>query len=353
MNESLGQLFMIGVSGLELKTEEADFIRDQNIGGVILFAHNYESPAQVAELCNSIQKLRGEYPLFISVDHEGGRVQRFKKNFTHFPSLKKMGEVDSPKLVFEAHQIMGRQLKAVGVNLDFSPCCDILTNEINTVIGDRSFGTTPEIVEKNVSAAIRGLQTSGVLACGKHFPGHGGTTKDSHFDLPLVKTPIEMMEKREWIPFMKAAKSRLDFMMMAHLLVEEIDTEFPTSLSPKAYELLRTVLKFKKIIITDDMEMKAVTDKYSFEEAATLAIKAGADMVIYRSFEKSVLAFEAFKERVAKKVILHQQIEDKVNIINEVKKRTLKDFQPVYIPAILKSLHNDQDQVVLEQIAKN
>src|SRR5690606_39015320 len=146
-----------------------------------------------------------EYPLFIAVDQEGGRVMRFKRHFTQFPAMMELAKLDSPKLIFEAHEVKAKELAACGINLSFDPVCDILTNPDNKVIGDRAYGSDVETVEKFISAAIRGLQTNGVLACAKHFPGHGGTTKDSHYDLPLVKTTVEEMRARELQPFIKAS----------------------------------------------------------------------------------------------------------------------------------------------------
>ncbi len=283
--DNFGQLIITGIKGLTLTPEETSFLKEDKIGGVILFSHNFEDPAQLAELINSIQKLRDEYPLFISVDHEGGRVIRFKKHFTQFPPMLELAKMNSPKLIYEVHEIMAKELASCGINLSFSPCCDVLTNPDNKVIGDRAFGDNVEDVEKHISAAIRGLQTNGIIACAKHFPGHGGTTKDSHFDLPLVKTTIEELKQVELLPFIKASKSRVEMMMMAHLMVDALDQELPTSLSPKAYEFLRSETKFSKLVITDDLEMKAISDRFTIEQSAVKALKAGADILLYRFAE--------------------------------------------------------------------
>ena len=183
----LGSLLITGIPGTVLSEEVKETLDRLKVAGIILFAHNYENPAQLAELINEIQTTRGDYPLFISVDHEGGRVMRFKKHFTQFPSMYELGCLNSPKLIFEAHSLMAKELRACGVNLSYSPVCDVWTNKDNKVIGDRAFGHDVDIVEKCLSAAIRGLQTNGVLGCAKHFPGHGDTLKDSHYDLPLIK----------------------------------------------------------------------------------------------------------------------------------------------------------------------
>jgi beta-N-acetylhexosaminidase len=347
--DSYGQLIISGIKGTTLSAEEAEIIRIEKIGGVILFAHNYEDPAQLAELVNAIQKQRDEYPLFISVDQEGGRVVRFKKHFTQLPSMMELAKFDSPKLIFEAHQIVAQELAACGINLSYSPCCDILTNSENKVIGDRAYGKDAETVEKFISAAIRGLQTHGVLACAKHFPGHGGTTKDSHYDLPLVKTTIEELRAREVLPFIKASKSRVEFMMMAHLMVDALDEQFPTTLSPKAYEFLRNETKFTKIVITDDMEMKAVADRFSIEEAAVLALNAGTDILLYRFLEDATKALGAIRKATKERVIKKENLVEKLGRVERCKKEHLSTYRPIYIPKITEAFNTPESKKLIEQ----
>jgi beta-N-acetylhexosaminidase len=350
--ENLGQLIICGIQGLSLLPEEAEFIEKEKLGGIILFAHNFHDPSQLAELVNSIQKLRDEYPLFISVDQEGGRVVRFKTHFTQFPSMLDISALNSPKIIFEVHQIMAKELAACGINLSFSPVCDVLTNPDNKAIGDRAFGSDAETVEKNISAAIRGLQTSGLLSCAKHFPGHGGTTKDSHVDLPLVKTTIEEMRSRELIPFVKASKARVEFMMMGHLQVDALDQNLPTTLSPRAYEFLRQETKFSKIVITDDMEMKAISDRFSVEEAALKSITAGADMLLYRKMSDADLALKALNEALKKRQIHKDVITEKLNRIEKCKKEFLSEYQPIYIPKITEVFNSNDARNLTEALKK-
>ena len=348
----VGQLFITGISGLAVTEEEKIFIRENNIGGVILFKHNYSDPGQLAELVNELQTLRDEYPLFISVDQEGGRVRRFQSHFTQFPSMFELGELDSPKLTFEVHKALGEELVACGVNVNYSPTCDIWSNESNKVIGDRAFGKNADIVERNVSAAIRGLHTSNVLACAKHFPGHGNTTKDSHFDLPFVKKSLEELRSEELIPFVKASKSRVEFMMMAHLVVDAIDKDLPCTLSPKAYEFLRSELKFKKIIITDDMEMKAITDHYGFSQAGKLALEAGADILLYRSLEKTKEVFESITENIKQQEIKKNILEPKIKRVLDCKKRFFGEYAPTYIPSLSKAFKPERYAQLLKAIGQ-
>lgn len=348
--DNFGQLIISGIKGTSLQADEIDFIKNENLGGVVLFAHNFEDPAQLAELVNSIQKLRDEYPLFIGVDHEGGRIVRFKKHFTQFPSMMEIAKLNSPKLVFEAHEVMGKELSACGINLSFSPCCDILTNPENKAIGDRAFGADAESVEKFISAAIRGLQTNGVLACAKHFPGHGDTTKDSHFDLPLVKTSLEELRQRELVPFVKASKSRVEFMMMGHLLVEALDEKLPTSLSARAYSFLREETKFTKLIITDEMEMKAISDRFSLEEACLMAFTAGSDIVLYRFMDDAKKALLAIREAVKKRTIRKELILEKIHRIELTKKEFLSGYQPIYIPKIVDAFNSPAGHKLIAQV---
>lgn len=348
----LGQMIITGISGLSLTDEEKNFVETENICGVILFANNYESPAQVAELINSIQVLRQEYPLFICVDHEGGRVMRFKTGFTFFPPMLEVAKLDSPKIVFEMASIMAEELKAVGVNLNMAPVCDIWNNEQNKVIWDRAFGTDHETVSKYVSAMIRGFETHELLSCAKHFPGHGNTLKDSHYDLPIVKKPLEEIRQEELQPFIKAIKARVDFVMMAHMIVEEIDPDLPCSLSPKAHDLLRKELKYKGLIISDDMEMKAIADRHGTGDAAVMAIKAGTDIIEYRTMDEAKKGLEGLKAAVKNKTLKNSEIQDRVQRITEKKKDFFKEYKPIYIPDIEKKVNLKTSQVFLEDVKK-
>ncbi len=351
MNE-IGQLIMTGISGKSLTDEERSFLESENIGGVLLFSHNYENPAQLAELVNNIQQTRKEYPLFIAVDNEGGRVFRFKSGFTQFPPMYDVGLTDSPKLCFHIAKIMADELSACGVNFNLAPVCDVWTNEKNKVIGDRAFGNDEETVSKFVSSIIRGLQTHGVLSCAKHFPGHGCTKKDSHFDLPIVKRTREELEEVEFKPFIKAIKSRVECVMMAHLIVDAIDENLPTSLSPAAYKILRDEFRHTKLIMTDDMEMQAITDHYGDGEAAVMAINAGADIVEYRSMEKAKIALEALKEAKKTKSLKADRIKDSLARVEEIKKEYLSEYKPIYIPEITKKINTGASQVLMKEIAQ-
>ena len=244
MNQ-VGKLFFTGLTGTSLSLDEQRFIKNHHLGGVILFAKNYENRAQLKSLCSEIKQINPE--ILIATDHEGGRVQRFREEFTEFPSMMEIAKLASPKLCFEVHEQMAKELQFCGVNVNLSPCTDILIDPNCKVIGDRSFGYTKEVVSELASSAVRGLQANGVLSCIKHFPGHGNTSIDSHDDLPTIHDSIETILDRDLFPFRRAAKSKAGFVMMAHLNIPALDEECITTISNKAYELCRKELRFSGI----------------------------------------------------------------------------------------------------------
>ena len=275
----------MGFNGKELADDTAAFISQAQIGGVILFSPNYENPAQVTTLINQIQECRaGELPLWITVDHEGGKVQRFRASFTRLPEADVIAKKNSPKLLFELSEMVAAELKSVGINVNFAPVADINSNPKNPVIGARAYGEDEDTVSKMVSAFVRGHLHQGVQPCVKHFPGHGDTTVDSHFALPKVEDSLESLREREFRPFTKSFKSGCRWVMTAHLLNPNLDPKYPATLSKRVLtDLLRDDLRYTGLIVSDDLEMKAIADHYGPEEAPRLAIEAGCDLLIYRT----------------------------------------------------------------------
>ena len=333
----LGQCFFIGFDGLELPASIEKFIKGNSIGGVTLFANNYQNPAQVAELINSIQALNKDLPLVIAVDHEGGKVQRFKKSFTKFPEARVIGDQDSPKLAFECAEIMAKELRTVGVNVVFAPVADINTNPKNPVIGLRAFGDNEQRVSKIVSAYARGFITNKIQCVVKHFPGHGDTAQDSHFHLPKIKTPLEMILGRELKPFVKAFKSHVEMVMTAHIIVEAIDPKIPATLSKKILqEILRDQLRFRGLILSDDMEMKAMTEHFGEIDAPLQALAAGVNVLLYHTEPHETRVFEGLLSKLTSPEGSEALtgLRDSVKRVEEFKKKNLLPYRPVYIPEI-------------------
>ncbi len=335
MTEKLGQLLIIGIRGPSLTADEADFIVANNIGGVILFARNIESPEQVHELCTSIQALRhrtrDKLPLLIGVDQEGGRVARMKPPFTQWPPLSYLGKLDSTSVAFKFALDMGTELRAVGINLDFAPCVDILTNPKNEVIGDRSVGSNPEQVAKITSALVRGYIKSGIIPCAKHFPGHGNTLLDSHFDLPIEDADIERLRSVELVPFKKVFRARLDMVMTAHIKFPKIDPDWPVTLSEKFLkDILRNDLRYRNLVISDDLDMKALASHYPVEEIPVRALAAGCDLLLYcNDFDHPKVALEALNKASKDHKLSAKQIDESYNRVVALKKEALAQPDPV------------------------
>jgi beta-N-acetylhexosaminidase len=349
--DALGELFMIGFSGLELSEDTSAFIAQARIGGVILFAHNYENPGQLSELTNEIQEHRSDLPLWISVDQEGGRVQRFKKGFTRIPDASSISAMDSPMLTFEVAEVIAKELKAVGVNLNFCPVADITTNPKNQVIGNRSFGVTEEIVTKMCTAMLRGHLVHGVQACVKHFPGHGDTSTDSHFALPRVDTSLDVLNEREFKPFIKAFKSKCSMVMTAHILATQLDSQYPATLSKIILQdILRNQLRYGKVIISDDMEMKAIADHFGATDAPRLAVEAGCDILIYRSETAARVAYTALFEAIEKGTLAAERVLEAANRSRELKKEVLSTYQPVAVSEVGNKIGTPEHLAIVQKI---
>lgn len=342
MNPTIGQLFFIGLSGHALTEDEKKFIVSKNIGGVILFGRNVADPKQVRDLCAEIQSLRhrqtDQAPLFISIDMEGGRVHRLKAPFTVWPPLARLGDIDNPTLSYHFAHAMGRELRAVGINLDFAPCVDILTNPANKVIGDRAISSDVALVEKHASAVVRGYLKSGIISCAKHFPGHGDTLLDSHEDLPIEQADLSRLQTVEMLPFKKAFRARADLVLTAHIRFPKIDPVWPATLSEIfVKKILREDLRYRGLIITDDLGMKALTKHYSHEEIAVRALEAGIDLLLYCN-EPQVppLALEAVEKAVQDGRLKIAELEAIKTRILEVKRQKLAQPDPLSLEDALK-----------------
>ena len=255
--------------------------REFQLSGVTLFKRNIEAPEQVAELSHDLQTLAAELPLWVAVDQEGGRVARLRAPFTEWPPMATLGRSGDPQLAYRFAAALASELRAVGITLDYAPVLDIHTNPKNPVIGDRALGADAATVAQLGAAIVRGLQDNGIAACGKHFPGHGDTSVDSHLALPLVEQPPDRIRRVECVPFREAIRHDVAFIMTAHVLVPSFDEQRPATLSPAIVRgLLREELDFNGVILSDDLDMKAITGSYTAPEAAVQAIAAGCDGVL-------------------------------------------------------------------------
>src|SRR5688572_10675146 len=234
----IGQFLIGSMPGTTVPAELRSLAKEFDLGGVILFGRNIEAPEQVAELSAVCEGLGRAMPAWVSVDQEGGRVARFKEPFTEWPPMATLGRAgkDSGVLAERFARALAEELLAVGITLDYAPVLDIHTNPKNPVIGDRALAERAEDVARLGRVIIRGLQGAGLAACGKHFPGHGDTSTDSHFELPLVEHEVERLRAIEFEPFRAAVAEQVAFIMTAHVLVPSLDEEKPATLSPKVVQ---------------------------------------------------------------------------------------------------------------------
>lgn len=279
-----GTLIIGGFEGLAAPAELLERIARGYLGGVILFKRNIEDLAQVRELCRELRAAQAPDtpPLLIAIDQEGGRVQRVGAPLPAWPPMKLLGVVDDVELTRRVGQAIGRDLRALGFDLDFAPVLDVVDNSENTVIGDRSFGGDPELVARHGVALAEGLGDVGILACGKHFPGHGGPVADSHEHLPRDCRSQAELERSDLRPFVGAITAQVPLLMVAHvaypgIVGEEVPATFSEVLCTK---LLRDVLGFTGVLCSDDLEMGAIADCCSVPDAGIRAVRAGIDLLL-------------------------------------------------------------------------
>lgn len=348
--EKIGQLFVCGFEGTAPSRDITDLISKSHVGGVILFSRNLKSPAQAAELTRGLQALSAKMPLFIGVDQEGGRISRLPKGFTCFPAAAAFGASGKTDLAYRASQVTAAELKAVGINLNFAPVLDVATRPDNPVIGDRAFGSSATLVSRMGLAVMAGLQDARVIACGKHFPGHGDTTQDSHLALPKVALTKPRLQSVELRPFFHLIGNELGMIMTAHVVYPALDAKNPATLSPAIIgRMLRKDLGFGGVVITDDLEMKAISKKPGV--AAVRAIQAGVDLIlICHHADKQREAIEAVHRAVKAKVIPEARIDQSVLRILSLKERFLIPPAPVSPKEVKKIVGCAAHKRVLEEV---
>ncbi|MEM7677627.1 MAG: beta-N-acetylhexosaminidase [Myxococcota bacterium] len=281
LSEAAGQVLVGGFSGTEIPSDFETLIRAGQVGGAILFSRNLTGIDQCRDLVQALRSIPAPSPLILSVDQEGGQVQRLRSPFPELPPLRAFGATGRTESAQAAGELLADALRLIGFHQDFAPVLDVDSNPANPVIGDRSAGPDPELVGRMGAAFIEGMQSRGVAACGKHFPGHGDTDLDSHLALPRLSHDKARLDKLELIPFRAAVKARVASMMTAHIVFSALDPDHPATLSTKVlHPLLREELGYEGVIVSDDLEMKAVADHYGIEDAAVMAVAAGCDQLL-------------------------------------------------------------------------
>jgi beta-N-acetylhexosaminidase len=353
----VGQLAIAGFAGHDIPPEMRSMAREFDLGGIILFARNVDEPDQVAEVSRQAQTLAEELPLWVSVDQEGGRVARLKSPFTVWPPMQTLGRSGDAQLAARFATALAAELKAVGISLDYTPVLDIQTNPKNPVIGDRALAVRAEDVARLGRTIITTLQAAGVAACGKHFPGHGDTSADSHHELPLVEHPPDRLDAVELVPFKAAIEANVAAIMTAHILIPALDDERPATLSPRIVDqMLKRDLGYTGLVVTDDLEMRAISGKYGAPEAAVAAIAAGCDVVLLcgATQDTQLAALEAIIRAVETGTLPQKRVENALERHRRVKERFLAPAHPRPLSgaALRAALGRDEHQAVAAEMAR-
>jgi beta-N-acetylhexosaminidase len=355
LGEKIGQLFMVGFEGTEVTSELAAWMATYSWGGVIIFARNVESPAQLRALTEGLQGgegTRSHHPLLIAVDQEGGRVARLKSPFTTFPSAAQVGQMGSEQLAFGVGQAIATELRAVGINMDMVPVLDVRTNPANRVIGDRAFSADPGCVARLGRAFMCGMHAAGVLAVGKHFPGHGDTWLDSHLALPISERTVAQLDACELLPFRAAIAAGLAAIMTAHVICTAWDPHHPATLSwPILTGILRAEMGFTGVIISDDLGMAAVSQTVPWEEVPLRALRAGVDLLlICHHRQRQEQAYARVLCAVQRGELPETLVDGAVARVHRLKARLHRLLQDVASPALLACIGSAQHQALAASI---
>lgn len=320
IKEAVGQMFMVGMSGTEPDYYITKMIKERDIGGVILTGPNIESLDQTQALVSELQKLSTEtsspIPLLIAVDEEGGSVTRAPWIASH-PAAALVGQSRDPEWANQIAKDVGQNLKEAGINTNLAPVVDA---GLGAAIGDRSYGTDPNLVSRMGAATIEGFEGVGMVSAAKHFPNHGPADQDSHVGSPIIEHDMSTIETQDLPPFKAAIDAGVPMVMVGHLIYPAIDPALPTSLSPRTIRLLREDLGFNGVIITDDLNMEGATRGGTVAQAAVEAISAGADMLLLSAQpQDQAEAYEAVEQAVQSGEISREQINQSVGRILRLK----------------------------------
>ncbi|OMF02209.1 glycoside hydrolase family 3 [Paenibacillus amylolyticus] len=325
LEEKIGQMILAGVQGTTLDDQAKQMITDQKVGGIIFYANNVSTLEGTAKFVQSIKEANqsNPVPIFMSVDQEGGKVSRMPETVESIPSSRKVGETKDSALAETMGELLARQVQLTGFNVDFAPVLDVNSNPKNPVIGDRSFGSSAELVSRMGIAEMKGLRNEGIIPVVKHFPGHGDTSVDSHLDLPVVNKTEKQLAELEWIPFQAAVKEQVEAVMVAHILFPKLDPDHPASLSDVIIgEHLRGKFNYDGVVITDDLSMGAIAKNYKLDQAALATVKAGSDiLLVAHSYESAKTIFDTLISAVKSGKITESRIDESVYRILALKQQ--------------------------------
>lgn len=333
LDEKIGQMVIVGVEGTQPDAHVKSLIQQDHAGGVIFYGDNIQSASQTVQFVNQLKAINTDVgyplPLFFSVDQEGGSVSRMPDEIEALPSNKRIGKVNDPALSHQVGQLLGKQLNALGLNMDFAPVLDIDSHS-GQVVGDRSFGSNKKRVSELGVQTMKGIESQHVIPVVKHFPGYGDVTTDAHTELPKVNDSSGHLEHHDWVPFQNAINHGAEVVMVTHILNPKLDSKYPASMSKKIITgMLRKKLHFNKVVITDDMTMGAITNQYNVGEAAVRSVRAGSDIVLVaHHYKEEVSVFRKLKQAVKNGEISKKQVNQSVRRITNLKQKYHLSNQP-------------------------
>jgi beta-N-acetylhexosaminidase len=352
LREKIAQMFIVGCRGERAGDDERLLFEEYAFGGFILFRDNCCEPRRISSLCRQLWDTTLHTPPFLAIDQEGGRVHRLPSPFTHFPAAAEIGARRDRDLAYRCGRAAATELALVGINLNFAPVLDVNSNPLNPIIGDRSFGAEPEQVIDLSSAWLGGLRDGGIIPCGKHFPGHGATEQDSHLALPVVAKSLDELKAIELPPFSHACRNGIDALMTAHVRYTALDSNVPATLSERIVTgLLRHQLGYDGVVFSDDLDMKAISDNFTPQEAAARAVLAGVDVLLFcHDLPKAVKACEFLYAEAEKEPALRARIEKSYRRIVELKRRYLKSFIALADDEIVAQLKAMNHQRIVDEV---
>jgi beta-N-acetylhexosaminidase len=339
LEKKIGMLFMAGMPGPELDAGTERLIREHHLGGVILFSRNIENPLQLAELCRDLQeqgRTHQGHPPLLALDQEGGVVARLKSPFTLFPGNEAIGrDVDPVAEAVRFASVTAREMGLVGLNMDLAPVVDVRRGDPERHLSGRIFSDDPEMVALLGGTVIKTLQTGGIMAVAKHFPGLGRAALDPHKRLPIIDLPLEEMQRVDLTPFVAAMEADVSAVMSSHAIYPCLEPDRPATLSSRILtELLRGGLGYGGLTITDDLEMGAITGKWTVPEGAAAAFEAGADILLICKDQEMVLAgMAALKKRLVEGKIPIERLIRSADRVAKAKSRFRKKG-PVSLEAV-------------------
>lgn len=349
LDEKIGQMLIVYYNGTEMDDYLRGVLQKNKPGGFILFSNNITSYDKTLKFINDIQST-AEIPMFISVDQEGGIVQRFKTlddvNFTAIPPMLELGKTKDSDLAYDVGKVIAEELRVFGVNVDFAPVIDVLASENSSFIGNRSFGTDKDLVAKMGTSLAKGLSDNGVIPVYKHFPGHGSTVTDSHYDLPVITKTKEELLQSDLYPFKEAIDSGAKIIMIGHLAVPSIaGDDTPASLSKEIItDLLKKEMGYDGLVVTDALNMGALTNNYQEREIYEMAINAGVDLLLMP--KNSTSALQLIKESIVRGTITEEQINNSVRKILTLKYELLQEDNKLNKDI----LASDEHQQIIQKI---